>query len=253
MATDTAPTARKEYVVRTKDIIKEFTMGGQTLQALKGIQLDIYRGEYISIMGPSGSGKSTLFNMVGGLDKPTSGTVFINDVDMAQLDAQELAYLRCRTIGYIFQSFNLIPVMTALENVKLPTIFAGMPDDEGTDRAMELLNLVGLGDRYHHKPTELSGGQQQRVACARALANNPAIILADEPTGNLDLKTGKEIIDLLRKLNKEQGVTIISATHDLKMLDISDRIVWIRDGSIERIEERADVKLKVGEMEHEEE
>ena len=243
----------KEYVVRTKDLIKEFTMGGQTLQALKGIQLDIYRGEYISIMGPSGSGKSTLFNMVGGLDKPTRGTVFINDVDMAQLDAQELAYLRCRTIGYIFQSFNLIPVMTALENVTLPMVFAGVPQDEGIERGMELLKMVGLGERYHHKPTELSGGQQQRVACARALANNPSIILADEPTGNLDLKTGKEIIDLLKKLNKENNVTIISATHDLKMLDISDRIVWIRDGYVERIEERADVQLQVGVMEGEEE
>jgi len=247
-----ADAAKREYVVRTKDLVKEFSMGGQTLRALKGIQLDIYRGEYISIMGPSGSGKSTLFNMVGGLDKPTTGTVFINDVDMAQLDAQELAYLRCRTIGYIFQSFNLIPVMTALENVTLPTVFAGMPQDEGIERGIELLKMVGLGDRLDHKPTELSGGQQQRVACARALANNPAIILADEPTGNLDLKTGKEIIDLLRRLNKEQGVTIISATHDLKMLDISDRIVWIRDGDIERIEERADVQLKVGEMEGEE-
>ena len=245
--------ARKEYVVRTKDLCKDFMMGGQVLQALKGIQLDVYRGEYISIMGPSGSGKSTLFNMVGGLDKPTSGTVFINDVDMAQLDAQELAYLRCRTIGYIFQSFNLIPVMTALENVTLPTIFAGVPSDDGIERGIELLDIVGLGDRLHHKPTELSGGQQQRVACARALANNPAIILADEPTGNLDLKTGKEIIDLLKKLNKDQGVTVISATHDLKMLDISDRIVWIRDGAVERIEDRADVDLKVGEMEHEEE
>ena len=242
---------KKEYVVRTKDLVKEFTMGGQTLQALKGIQLDIYKGEYISIMGPSGSGKSTLFNMVGGLDKPTQGTVFINDVDMAQLDAQELAYLRCRTIGYIFQSFNLIPVMTALENVTLPMVFAGVPQDEGIDRGMDLLKMVGLGDRFHHKPTELSGGQQQRVACARALANNPSIILADEPTGNLDLKTGKEIIDLLRKLNKENNVTIISATHDLKMLDISDRIVWIRDGDIERIEERADVQLQIGVMEGE--
>ena len=243
---------KKEYVVRTKDLIKEFTMGGQTLQALKGIQLDIYRGEYISIMGPSGSGKSTLFNMVGGLDKPTRGTVFINDVDMAQLDAQELAYLRCRTIGYIFQSFNLIPVMTALENVTLPMVFAGVPQDEGIERGMELLKMVGLAERYHHKPTELSGGQQQRVACARALANNPSIILADEPTGNLDLKTGKEIIDLLKKLNKENNVTIISATHDLKMLDISDRIVWIRDGYVERVEERADVQLQVGVMEDEE-
>lgn len=246
-----ASTEKREYVVRTKDLVKEFTMGGQTLQALKGIQLDIYKGEYISIMGPSGSGKSTLFNMVGGLDKPTQGTVFINDVDMAQLDAQELAYLRCRTIGYIFQSFNLIPVMTALENVTLPMVFAGVPQDEGIDRGMDLLKMVGLGDRFHHKPTELSGGQQQRVACARALANNPSIILADEPTGNLDLKTGKEIIDLLRKLNKENNVTIISATHDLKMLDISDRIVWIRDGDIERIEERADVQLQIGVMEGE--
>ncbi|MGB9619699.1 MAG: ABC transporter ATP-binding protein [Armatimonadota bacterium] len=246
-------TEKREYVVRTKDLVKEFQMGDTVLRALKGIQLDIYRGEYISIMGPSGSGKSTLFNMVGGLDKPTSGTVFINDVDMAQLDAQELAYLRCRTIGYIFQSFNLIPVMTALENVVLPTVFAGVPQDEGIERGIELLNMVGLGDRLHHKPTELSGGQQQRVACARALANNPAIILADEPTGNLDLKTGKEIIDLLKRLNKEQGVTVISATHDLKMIDISDRIVWIRDGMVERIEDREDVELRVGVMEHEEE
>ncbi len=213
-------------------------MGGQTLQALKGIKLDIYRGEYISIMGPSGSGKSTLFNMVGGLDKPTSGTVFINDVDMAQLDAQELAYLRCRTIGYIFQSFNLIPVMTALENVTLPTVFAGMPQDEGIDRGVELLKLVGLGDRLHHKPSELSGGQQQRVACARALANNPAIILADEPTGNLGPEDGQEIIGPAQEAKQRAGVTIISATHDLKMLDISDRIVWIRDGSVERVEDR---------------
>ena len=238
-----------EYVVRTKDVTKEFTMGDQTLQALKGVNLDIYRGEYISIMGPSGSGKSTLFNMIGGLDKPSGGSVFINDVDMAQLDADELAYLRCRTIGYIFQTFNLIPVMTALENVTLPMVFAGTSTDDCMDRAVELLNLVGLGDRLHHKPSELSGGQQQRVACARSLANNPAIILADEPTGNLDLKTGTEIIHLLKKLNVEQGVTIISATHDLKMLDISDRIVWIRDGYIERIQLRADLELKVGQME----
>jgi putative ABC transport system ATP-binding protein len=244
---------KREYVVRTKDLVKEFIMGGQVLQALKGIQLDVYRGEYISIMGPSGSGKSTLFNMVGGLDKPTHGTVFINDVDMAQLDAQELAYLRCRTIGYIFQSFNLIPVMTALENVTLPMVFAGVPQDEAIDRGVELLRTVGLGDRLHHKPTELSGGQQQRVACARALANNPSIILADEPTGNLDLRTGKEIIDLLKMLNVQKNVTVISATHDLKMLDISDRIVWIRDGTIERVEEREHVQLQVGVMEHEEE
>ena len=241
-----------EYVVRTKDLVKEYTMGDQTLKALNGVSLDIYRGEYISIMGPSGSGKSTLFNAVGGLDKPSSGSVFINDVDMAQLDAQELAYLRCHTIGYIFQTFNLIPVMTALENVTLPTVFAGMSTDEGVERGIELLELVGLGGRLHHKPSELSGGQQQRVAIARSLANNPSIILADEPTGNLDLNTGKEIIDLLKSLNKDQGVTIISATHDLKMLDVSDRIVWIRDGQIATVEERKDLDIRIGEMEGQE-
>jgi putative ABC transport system ATP-binding protein len=228
-------------------------MGDQTLRALNGVDLDIRRGEYISIMGPSGSGKSTLFNAIGGLDKPTSGSVFINDVDMAQLDAGELAYLRCHTIGYIFQTFNLIPVMTALENVTLPTVFAGVPTDEGIERGIELLDIVGLKLRLHHRPTELSGGQQQRVAIARALANHPSIVLADEPTGNLDLKTGKEIIELLRRLNREQGVTVISATHDLKMVDVSDRIVWIRDGIIAKIEERADIELQVGEMEGEHE
>src|SRR5438874_5193285 len=226
-----------EWIVRTKNLIKEYTMGQETLQALKEVSLDIRRGEYISLMGPSGSGKSTLFNMIGGLDKPTSGNVFIDEVDMAQLDASELAYLRCRRIGYIFQTFNLIPVMTALENVTLPMIFAGLPSDDAAEKGMHLLKTVGLGNRLHHKPSELSGGQQQRVAIARSFANDPAIILADEPTGNLDLRTGQEIIELLRAMNTERGVTIISATHDLKMVDVSDRIVWIRDGTIERIEE----------------
>jgi len=244
--------ASHEYVVRTKGLIKEFTMGDQTLRALNGVDLDIRRGEYISIMGPSGSGKSTLFNAIGGLDKPTSGSVFINDVDMAQLDAGELAYLRCHTIGYIFQTFNLIPVMTALENVTLPTVFAGMATDEGIERGMEMLTKVGLEHRYHHRPNELSGGQQQRVAIARALANRPSIVLADEPTGNLDLKTGTEIIELLRELNQKEGVTIISATHDHKMVDISDRVVWIRDGIIAKIEERSEIQLVVGGMTGEE-
>jgi len=241
----------KEYIVRTKDLTKEFILGGTVLRALDSVQLDIRRGEYISIMGPSGSGKSTLFNMIGGLDKPTQGSVFIDETDMAQLDAFELAWLRCRKIGYIFQTFNLIPVMTALENVTLPMIFAGTPTDDAMSKGMKLLQKVGLGDRYHHKPSELSGGQQQRVAIARALANDPGIILADEPTGNLDLKTGKEIITLLKQMNTEQGVTIISATHDLKMIDVSDRVVWIRDGRIERIEERSEIQLRVGEMEGE--
>ena len=243
--------AGNEYVVRTRGLVKKFTLGDETLRALDGVDLDIKRGEYISIMGPSGSGKSTLFNAIGGLDKPDEGSVFINDVDMAQLDARELAYLRCHTIGYIFQSFNLIPVMTALENVTLPTVFAGVSTDDGIERGIELLNLVGLGQRLHHRPTQLSGGQQQRVAIARALANHPSIILADEPTGNLDLKTGEEIIELLRHLNRDQNVTIISATHDLKMVDVSDRIVWIRDGKIAKIEERADIELNIGKMEGE--
>jgi putative ABC transport system ATP-binding protein len=227
-------------------------MGEEVLRALNGVDLDIKRGEYISIMGPSGSGKSTLFNAIGGLDKPDQGSVFINDVDMAQLDARELAYLRCHTIGYIFQTFNLIPVMTALENVTLPTVFAGVSSDQGIERGIELLNLVGLGHRLHHRPTQLSGGQQQRVAIARALANNPAIILADEPTGNLDLKTGEEIIELLRTLNKDQGVTVISATHDYKMVNVSDRVVWIRDGKIAKIQDRDDIELQVGQMAGEE-
>lgn len=238
----------KEYIVRAKGLAKEFILGDSKLRALDGVNLDIFRGEYISIMGPSGSGKSTLFNMVGGLDRPTGGTVFIDEVDIAQLDATELAWLRCRKIGYIFQTFNLIPVMTALENVTLPMIFAGVYTDEAIERGIKLLEVVGLGDRLHHKPNELSGGQQQRVAVARSLANNPAIVLADEPTGNLDLKTGKEIIMLLKELNRKQEVTIISATHDLKMIDVSDRIVWIRDGRIERVEERKDVAVETGEI-----
>ena len=241
----------EENVVRTRGVKKVFVMGNVALEALKGINLEIRRGEYISIMGPSGSGKSTLFNMIGGLDKPTEGKVYIDEVDVAQLDAYELAWLRCRKIGYIFQSFNLIPVMTALENVTLPMTFAGMSTDESIDKGIRLLTMVGLGDRFQHKPIELSGGQQQRVAVARALANDPAIILADEPTGNLDLKTGKEIIDLLRKMNKEKEVTIISATHDLKMLDVSDRVFWIRDGKVERVERRADLDLNVGTVEGE--
>ncbi len=242
----------EQNVVRVRDVRKVFTMGKVSLEALKGISLEIERGEYISIMGPSGSGKSTLFNMIGGLDKPSGGRVFIDEVDVAQLDAYELAWLRCRKIGYIFQTFNLIPVMTALENVTLPMVFAGLSSDESRDKAVELLARVGLGDRIQHKPLELSGGQQQRVAVARALANDPAIVLADEPTGNLDLKTGKEIITLLKTLNRENNVTIISATHDLKMLDVSDRIFWIRDGRIDRVEQRSELELEIGTVEGQE-
>jgi putative ABC transport system ATP-binding protein len=232
-------------VVRAQEVKKTFVMGELEVHALRGVDLEIYTGEYLSIMGPSGSGKSTLFNMIGGLDKPSHGKVYIDEVDVAQLDSYELAWLRCRKIGYIFQSFNLIPVMTALENVTLPMVFAGLTSDESRDKGLELLKKVGLGERHSHKPPELSGGQQQRVAVARALANDPAIVLADEPTGNLDLTTGTEIIELLREMNEKSGVTIISATHDHKMLSVSDRVVWIRDGQIERIADRADLDIEV--------
>lgn len=233
-------------VVRVSEVTKTFRLGKIEVQALKGVDLEIATGKYISIMGPSGSGKSTLFNMIGGLDKPTSGKVFIDEVDIAQLDAYELAWLRCRKIGYIFQTFNIIQVMTALENVTLPMIFAGVPNETATEKGIELMNLVGLGDRFNHKPFELSGGQQQRVAIARALANDPAIILADEPTGNLDLTTGEEIISLLKRLSADRGVTIISATHDFKMLNVSDQVIWIRDGRIDKIEDREELSISIG-------
>jgi putative ABC transport system ATP-binding protein len=236
-------------IVRVSDVTKTFQLGRVEVQALKGVDLEITTGNYISIMGPSGSGKSTLFNMIGGLDKPTSGKVFIDEVDIAQLDAYELAWLRCRKIGYIFQTFNIIQVMTALENVTLPMVFAGIGNDEAVEKGMRLLDLVGLKERFQHKPFELSGGQQQRVAIARALANDPAIILADEPTGNLDLKTGEEIITLLKHLSKDRKVTVISATHDIKMLNVSDQVVWIRDGRIDKIEDREELSISVGRVE----
>src|SRR5947207_11691940 len=219
-------------------------MGSETVHALKGVPISVTSGEYIAIMGPSGSGKSTLCNMIGGLDTPSAGKVYIDEVDIAQLDAGELAWMRCRKIGYIFQTFNLIPVMTALENVMLPMIFAGMNTADAQDKAAEILKRVELGHRLMNKPQEMSGGQQQRVAIARAFANDPAIILADEPTGNLDLQTGKLIIELLRGLNKEKGVTVISATHDHKMLAVSDRILWIRDGVVDKVQNRQDLTIQ---------
>ena len=236
----------RHNIVRVAGVTKKFQLGKLEVEALKGINLEIVAGNYISIMGPSGSGKSTLFNMIGGLDKPSSGKVYIDEVDIAQLDAYELAWLRCRKIGYIFQTFNLIQVMTALENVTLPMTFAGMSNDAAVKKGIQLLDLVGLGERFRHKPSELSGGQQQRVAVARALANDPAIILADEPTGNLDLSTGEEIIDLLKELSRERKVTVISATHDFKMLNVSDQVVWIRDGRVDKIENRDELSISLG-------
>jgi len=225
-----------DMIIELEGLARYYEMGGITISALDGVDLQIGRGEYVSIVGPSGSGKTTLFNMIGGLDRPSRGNVYVDGVDISKLDAYELAWLRCRKIGYIFQTFNLIQVLTAVENVSLPTVFAGVPRDEGLVKAEKLLTSVGLGDRLHHRPTELSAGQQQRVAIARAIANDPAIILADEPTGNLDLNTGMEIIDLLHGLNATRGMTLIAATHDLKMIKASDRIVWLRDGKIEKIE-----------------
>ncbi len=243
------PTESAEYTVRTIDVKREYKMGTETVRALKGVTVSIERGEYISIMGPSGSGKSTFFNMIGGLDKPTEGKVYIDEVDIAQLDSYELAWMRCRKIGYIFQTFNLIPVMTALENVMLPMVFAGLNTADAQDKAMEILKRVDLQHRWKNKPTEMSGGQQQRVAIARAFANDPTIILADEPTGNLDLNTGKLIIELLRGLNEEKGVTIISATHDHKMLAVSDRIIWVSDGKVAKISRREELNIEEGHIE----
>lgn len=245
MAFDEAKYAEgREVVVSVHDIRRDYHRGEEVVHALAGIDVNIYRSEYICIMGPSGSGKTTFFNMVGGLDTPTSGRVFIDGVDMAQLNAEELAFLRCRKIGYVFQTFNLNVTMTALENVTLPMVFAGMHADDARQKGMQLLEKVRLGERWAHRPKEMSGGQMQRVAIARALANSPSLLLCDEPTGNLDLDTGMEIHHLLHDLNKRDGVTILCATHDHNMLAVSDRMVWIADGRIDRIECTENVKIE---------
>jgi len=237
-----------EHVIRAVGVRKVYELGGEKVHALRGVDLTVRRGEYVSIMGPSGSGKSTLFNMIGGLDKPDAGQVFVDEVDIAALDPYELAWLRCHKIGYIFQTFNLIPVSSALENVMLPMLFGGTSEADAQDRAAELLEKVELGGRFLHKPSQLSGGQQQRVAVARALANDPAIILADEPTGNLDLRTGEDIIGMLKQLKDDFHVTVISATHDHKMLAVSDRVVYLVDGAIEDIKSRDELQITVGDI-----
>ena len=233
-------------LIEVRELNKVFHLGKATVNALEDINCDIQRGEYLSIMGPSGSGKSTLFNMIGALDKPSSGWVRVAGVDLTKLTRRQQAYFRGNHIGYIFQAYNLIPAFTALDNVAMPLVFCGQAVDQARRRAGEVLGRVGLGDRVLHRPDELSGGQQQRVAVARALANRPTIILADEPTANLDLNTGKDIIHLLHRLSKEDNVTVISATHDHQMLATSDRIMWIRDGTIERLENRKDIDIQVG-------
>ena len=235
-----------DVIVSLRGLFKEYRMHGTTLAALRNIDLDVYAGEYLSVMGPSGSGKSTLFNMIGALDRPTRGSVAISGTDLSRLSSEELAFFRNNYIGYVFQNFNLLSSLSALRNVALPILFKGTPPAEADARAATLLERVGLGNRMRHRPDELSGGQQQRVAIARALANDPVIILADEPTGNLDLHTGEQIIAMLSELSREQGVTVITATHDHKMLASSDRVVWVKDGEIARIARRDQLDIKVG-------
>ncbi|OGV67173.1 MAG: ABC transporter [Lentisphaerae bacterium RIFOXYB12_FULL_65_16] len=235
-----------EMLIRVRDLNKTFNLGKTVVHALKDINLEIFQGEYLSIMGPSGSGKSTLFNMIGALDRPSSGDVEVAGVNLTKLTPRQLAHFRGNHIGYVFQSYNLLPAYDAITNVSMPLLFSGKSPEEAHQRATEVLTRVGLGHRLTHRPDEMSGGQQQRVAVARALANSPAIILADEPTANLDLVTGEEIINLLSALSKEFNVTVISATHDHKMLATSDRILWIKDGGIDRLERREDLDIRIG-------
>jgi len=236
-------------LISVKGLTKIYRMGGEDIYALRDVDLRVFHGEYLSVMGPSGSGKSTLFNMIGALDKPSSGDVTISGVDLTSLSSRQLSYFRCRHIGYVFQAYNLIPSLTAVRNVMLPVIFAGQDHTAAEKRATEVLTELGLGDRLDHRPDELSGGQQQRVAIARALANEPTILLADEPTANLDLKTGEDIIHLMADLCRTHGVTIMTATHDHAMLDVSDRICWIKEGRVDRLEKRSDIDIRVGTVE----
>jgi putative ABC transport system ATP-binding protein len=222
----------KEEIIKTKDIVKLYIMGVEELYALKGITIAINRNEYVAIMGPSGSGKSTLMNIIGCLDTPTSGYYELNGQSVSEMDDNELAQIRNREIGFVFQTFNLLPRSNALHNVELPLIYSGMSKSKRIELAEEALLKVGLQDRMFHKPNELSGGQRQRVAIARALVNKPSIILADEPTGNLDTKTGDEIMELFDNLHK-QGNTIIVVTHEDFIAEHAHRIVKLRDGLIE--------------------
>ncbi|MCK5805445.1 MAG: ABC transporter ATP-binding protein [Lentisphaeria bacterium] len=235
-----------DIIIETDGVTKVYDMGVEKVHALRGISLKVRRGEYLSILGPSGSGKSTLFNMIGGLDEPTEGDVVLDGYHLSELNQKQLAWVRCRKMGYIFQSFNLIPSMTALENVAIPRIFAGETPSQAREAAAEILTEVGLGHRLDHIPAEVSGGQQQRIAIARALVNRPSIILADEPTGNLDLHTGEEIISLLGEMNVKLGITIITATHDMKMLSASDTVVWIKDGNVDRLARKGEFEIEVG-------
>jgi putative ABC transport system ATP-binding protein len=228
---------RGDVVIRIEGITKEYVMGQATIQALRGVDLFIRRNEYLAVMGPSGSGKSTLMNMLGCLDTPSDGRYEFNGKDVASMEDDELAEIRNREIGFVFQTFNLLPRSTSLQNVELPLIYAGVSTEERQRRAVEALMAVGLADRMYHKPNELSGGQRQRVAIARAVVNQPSIILADEPTGNLDSRTGEEIMGLFGRLY-ESGHTIVIVTHEEEVAEHARRVVRLRDGVVESDELR---------------
>ena len=222
----------KKSIIKLENVWKIYKMGNVAVNALQGLDLDIKEGEFVAIMGPSGSGKSTAVNMIGCLDVPTKGKVFLDKNDISKLGESELAQIRGKKIGFIFQQFNLVPTLTAVENIMLPMIFQGIPESARLKKSRELLELVELGDRMDHKPSELSGGQQQRVAIARSLANDPEVVLADEPTGNLDSKTGANVLDFLEKLHRDERKTIILVTHDQNLAKIAERIEFLKDGKI---------------------
>lgn len=235
-------TSGKQEIIHLEDIRREYQMGGETIKALAGVSLGIKENEYVAIMGPSGSGKSTLMNILGCLDTPTSGDYHLNGTNVSQMEDNELAAVRNREIGFVFQTFNLLPRSSALENVALPLIYAGKTKGERTQIASKVLEQVGLGDRMHHRPNELSGGQRQRVAVARALVNNPSIILADEPTGNLDTKTSYEIMGLFASLH-QNGQTIILVTHEEDIAAYAHKVIRLRDGLIERIDINENIRM----------
>ena len=222
----------KKTLIKLENVWKVYKMGDVKVNALQGLNLDIKEGEFVAIMGPSGSGKSTAVNLIGCLDVPTKGKVYLENHDISKLGESELAQIRGRKIGFIFQQFNLVQTLTAIENIMLPMIFQGVPESARLKKAKELLEIVELGDRIDHRPSELSGGQQQRVAIARSLSNNPEVILADEPTGNLDSKTGTNVLDFLEKLHRKERKTIIMVTHDQNLAKVAERIEFLKDGRI---------------------